>query len=48
LIEKIDESTASAPEREEAKGLLLQVSENSTVASILGAATGRLIGLVKP
>lgn len=47
LIEKIDSSPASEPEKKVAKGLLRQTLENPTVAAVLGAAAGALIPLLK-
>lgn len=47
LIEKIEQSSAPAHEKQEAKGLVAKLLDNPTVASILGGAIGGVIGLLK-
>ncbi|CAG9183870.1 RIP homotypic interaction motif-containing protein [Cupriavidus pinatubonensis] len=47
LIEKIDQSSASPSEKNEAKGLVAKVLENPTVASLLGGVIGGAVELLK-
>lgn len=46
LIEKIDASSASPQEKNEARGALLNALENPTVAAVLGSAVGRVLALL--
>ena len=47
LIELINSSPASEEEKRKAKGLIRKLVENPIVASVLGAATSGLFGLLK-
>lgn len=46
LIEKIDASSASPQEKNEARGALRHVLENPTVAAVLGSAVGGVLALL--
>ena len=46
LVQEIESSNATAPEKEEAKGLLKSLISNPTIASVLGGAVSGLIGVM--
>lgn len=47
LIEKIDDSTASPQEKDEAKGLISKLLESPVVASVLGGTVSGVLALLK-
>lgn len=47
LIEKIDSSTSTPQQKEDAKGMLKSLLNNPTVAAVLGGAVSGLLGLMK-
>jgi len=46
LVQEIELSNSTQPQKEEAKGLLKSLISNPTVASVLGAAASGLIGVL--
>lgn len=46
LVEKIESTNASVPEKEEAKGLLRELMSNPIVAAVLGSATSGVLALL--
>jgi hypothetical protein len=46
LINKINDSEVSVPEKEEAKNILMQLMGNPVVAGVLGGATSGILGLL--